>query len=109
MASGSRIGLRELITSLRTELLQAMVDGEGKQLRFLLDEIELDVEVQATREGGTGGGLSFEVLGAGVDGKIEGKLARTAMQRLKLKLKALDPADPDGDMHIVGRARRKRS
>jgi hypothetical protein len=63
------IPLASLISELRKELVAAIEEGSGSELQFALGTIELDLEVQVTREGGAGGGVKFWVLSADANAK----------------------------------------
>lgn len=58
------IELAALIKALRRELIEAIREGAGSDLQFSLGSIDLDLEVQATREAGGTGGVKFWVLSA---------------------------------------------
>ena len=87
------IPLAGLIKELRRELLEAMREGAGSELQFSLGPVELDLEVQVSRERGGGGGIKFWVLSA--EGSVKGASART--QRIHL---VLNP--PEGGVKIGG-------
>jgi hypothetical protein len=93
---GEDIPLAALIKELRRELLDAMREGAGSELQFSLGPVELDLEVQVSRERGGGGGIRFWVLSA--EGSAKGGSAQT--QRIHL---VLNP--PDGGVKIGGRGR----
>jgi hypothetical protein len=76
------VPLAELIKELRRELIEAIREGAGSELQFSLGPVDLDLEVQLTREGGGGGGIRFWVLSA--EGSAKAGSART--QRIHLVL-----------------------
>lgn len=84
-----KVGLTRAIKALREELAEAITQGEGEDLRFSVDAIDLELAVAC--EVGGNGELSFQVLGMG--GKLGGKAGGTATHRVKLSLKI---ADKDG-------------
>lgn len=84
-----KVGLTRAIKALREELAEAIKHGEGEDLRFTVDGIDLELAVAC--EVGGNGELSFQVLGMG--GKLGGKAGGTATHRVKLSLKV---ADKDG-------------
>ncbi len=85
----NKIGLSDVIVNLRSELVRAQKEGEGKGVRFRVEDIEVELQVTATQEAGVEGGVKFWVYNA----KAEGKLAKQGVQKLKFKLK---PGGPDG-------------
>jgi len=74
----------------REELLEAQKQGEGKNLRFRVEDIEVELQVTTTQEAGVEGGVKFWVYNA----KAEGKLAKQSVQKVKFKLK---PETAEGD------------
>lgn len=86
---GAAIGLREAIRSLRAELSAAMVEGEGQDLRFRVGPVELEFEVQVSREAGAEGSVKFWVVSAGA------KATRGTATTHRVKI-ALQPQTPDG-------------
>lgn len=83
----AKIGLADAIENLRQELTEASRRGEGKELRFNVDAIELELAVELAAEGGGGGKVSFNVLGVGAEVGGEGKLSRSNAHRVTVKLK----------------------
>jgi len=84
------VKLSDMITSLRSELESAVQEGEGKEIRFRLEDVE--IETQVTFECSGDGKLNFWVLEAG------GQAKRGTVQTLRLKLK---PAAKEGAQEAV--------
>jgi hypothetical protein len=82
----ARIPLAKMLGQLRSELLEAQQEGEGKDLRFLVDDIEIELQIATTQEGTGGVGIKFWVINA--DAKLKGAEVKT--QKVKLKLTAVD-------------------
>ncbi len=83
------IGLTDFITALRTELQQCAITSSDEPLRFLVDDVELELEVAITRgndQKGTGH-IKFWVFEFGGERKGMHEIERT--QKLMLKLKPL--------------------
>ncbi|AHF03446.1 hypothetical protein MARPU_05840 [Marichromatium purpuratum 984] len=84
--------LKAMLSQLRQELIDAKAEGERKDLKFMVDDIELELQLATTQERGGGTGIKFWVLNA----NLKGKDTSVATQTLKLKLKAVqeveDPA-----------------
>lgn len=81
------IPLPQMLAQLRNDLLEAKAEGEGKDLHFLVDDIELELQMATTQEAQGGGGIKFWVVNA----QGSGKIASNATQKLKLRLKAQGP------------------
>ena len=84
----ARIPLAKMLGQLRAELLEAQEEGKGKDLRFLVDDIELELQIATTQEASGGVGIKFWVVNA--DAKLKGAEVKT--QRVKLKLATVDGA-----------------
>ncbi|PZS39479.1 MAG: hypothetical protein DLM62_08030 [Pseudonocardiales bacterium] len=77
-----RVELAQVIGQLRQELSAAMRDGEGKDLRFELGPVELELTVAVSKEAGPNAKVRFWVIELGADGKV----ASEATQRITLTL-----------------------
>jgi hypothetical protein len=81
----SGIPLARAIQDLRAELLRAVAEGQGKDLRFKLDPVELELSV----------GMTYKwVVEFGAKGDVE----RAGSHKLKLKL---TPVDKSGNQFMV--------
>jgi hypothetical protein len=78
----SRVSLRDFIQHIRTELVEATAAGEGQQLRFGVESVDLELKVQVTQSDAGEAGIKFWVLNAGAKLKDEDVTTQT----LKLKL-----------------------
>ena len=76
------IELSDVIASLRSELDTARLEGAGKDLRFELGPVDLEVSVAVEKTVGGGAKVKFWVVELGADGKI----GATSTQRIKLTL-----------------------
>ena len=76
------IELSDVIASLRSELDTARREGAGKDLRFELGPVDLEVSVAVEKTVGGGAKVKFWVVELGADGKI----GATSTQRIKLTL-----------------------
>jgi len=74
--------LAEVVKDLRSELYEAIDAAATEPLQFELGDIELELAVGVTKEGGTGGKVRFWVVELGAEGKV----GTTSTQTLKLKL-----------------------
>ena len=90
--------LVDAIQEIRQNLAEAMKRGKADELKFDVGNIELELTMVATREGGGGGKISFGVLGIGAEANLSGKLSDAATHRIKLALK---PKLADGEDVLV--------
>jgi hypothetical protein len=96
MSQDTRIRLSELIDNLRKELIVAQWKAEGEYIKFVVEEVELEVEVTSTKKGTAEAGVEFWV----VNSKVEGEASKESVQKLRLKLKpttsipSSDPGNP---------------
>jgi hypothetical protein len=91
--------LVEVLAALRSQLAEARHQGEGQDLRFSLEDIEVELSFQISKDATAKGGVKFWVVTADLGGKV----ASEAVQKVKLKMKLSDPAQPDTN-RISGRA-----
>jgi len=82
-----RFELSTVIVKLREELLDAQKQGEGKGLRFRVEDIEVELQVVAGKEGTGKVGVKWWVYNA----EAAGTVSSQATQKLKFKLKAIGP------------------
>ena len=85
-----RVELSSLIKNLRSQLTEAQKEGEGQDLRFTIDNIELELQLTTTHNAEINGGVKFWVVNAGGDVDV----SKAAMQKLKLSMKL---AESKGD------------
>lgn len=89
--------LADAIEALRAQLSEAMKAGEGKDVRFRVEDLELELQAVVTREatGKTGakGGIKFWLVSGEASAEVGGKVGSSSVQRIKLRLK---PVGPDG-------------
>jgi hypothetical protein len=92
--------LAEAIQSLRRELLSAVAEGEGEEIRFALGPIELELDLTLTKEAGANAGIALWMVTIG--GKADRTSATT--QRMTLTLTPVRVL-PDGEVRkdvVVG-------
>jgi hypothetical protein len=80
VAAEPDIPLAEAIRALRRELVAAVAEGEGEEVRFALGPVELEVELAVTREAGGEAGIAFWLVSIG------GKGSRTSARTHTVKL-----------------------
>ena len=88
------IELAAAIENLRKQLQVAIKAGEKEDLRFAVQDIEIELQCIAKKEGVGKFGVEFWVINA----EAEGTIGRERVQTVKLKLK---PVSKDGDDLLV--------
>jgi hypothetical protein len=88
------IPLAKAIEDLRSELLSAVSEGKGKELRFKLKPVELELSVEISWSGDVNAGVKFWIVELGAKGSTE----RAGVHRLKL---VLEPVDARGSEFLV--------
>jgi len=76
------IELAAMLKGLRSELAKAKLNGEGDDIRFLVGDVELELQVGVSQKGGVGGKVDFWVYSA----EVSGELAKQTTQTIRLKL-----------------------
>lgn len=86
----SRCQLVEVISSLREDIAEAIAEGDGKDVKFDVGEIEVELKASITRSDETdiGGKLSFTIFGIGGEtgGSQKEQKASENAHVIKLKL-----------------------
>jgi len=97
MEKPAGIPLSQALSTLRSELRQAIDSASGEGLRFKIEDIEVELQVVATASGGASAGLNvWQVIQVG--GHVD--TAHTATHRIKL---SLSPVLASGeDAHVAG-------
>jgi hypothetical protein len=94
MSDGNWIELADAIAQLRAQLSAARAEAAGKDVLFTVGKAEIELAVEARREGGGGLGFTFGVLS--LEGK--GSASSGSTNRLRLELSPHDPAGHDIDV-----------
>jgi len=92
------VGLAEVIRQVREELEQARSDGNGHEVLFAVDSVNLEFSVQVHRTGTAGGGLRIGVVTAELGGTVD----RATTHQVQVQLKP-QPRDDDGLPLVIGR------
>ena len=89
------VGLAEMISSLRKELEKAQQLADGSTIRFEVEKVDLELQVNVEKRSEDGGraGVKFWIVNAELAGKGTDKKIIT--QTIKLNLTAKDLADLD--------------
>jgi len=77
------VELSTMLASLRKELGKAQQEGDGKEIKFAVSDVELELQLTVTEEGGGKAGVKFWVVNAETGGKITSQ----SIQKIKLNLK----------------------
>ena len=97
MSDQQRIYLSELVAELRNELLEAQKEGVGKELRFQVEEVEIELKVGVTKDVKGKTGVKFWVYNA----ELEGGAKQQDLQRVLLKFKPAGPQRADGKKNDI--------
>ncbi len=83
--------LSDVIAKLRASLIEAQRAGQGQALRFLIEDIEVELQFAVTKEGTGSAGVKFWVIEA----KADGKYSNAVTQKIKMKLKIAGKDEPE--------------
>lgn len=91
MSVGKR-QLVEIISALRSDIADAIKEGEGKGIKFDVNEVEVDLQTQITKSGDVSinGGVEFKILGyelGKASAEAKGQYSKQDSHIIKLKLK----------------------
>ncbi len=94
-----QLELAEMIKGLRAQLAEAQREGADKDIRFSIEDVELELEIAAEQQVEGGVAAKFYVLTSSLKGKKQNRVT----QKLKLKLKVHNEViDPEtGEKKIV--------
>ena len=94
-----KIPLADMIVALRKELLQAQQKGADEDLRFRVEDVEMEVQVTVSTDAQTQAGFDFWVI----DAKTKAKVSAQSLHKIKLKLTPFqgDPAQPDENKPVT--------
>jgi hypothetical protein len=88
------IPLADAISALRQEIIAAAESGRGKQVRFKVESLELELQVAASKEAGVDGGIRFWVISIG------GKTAKTTERTHSVKISLVPRTAEGGDLDL---------
>ncbi len=105
----SPLSLAMAVEQVRAELIEAQRQGEGQDLRFNVDAVELTLGIEFGSEDSSDksvdGGVQVWVVRAGGRGTVGNRRSRRATNTVTLKLTPQRPADgnvPSGPVQISG-------
>lgn len=87
MTDGPWVGLAEAIAAVRAELTAAMAAGAGAPIRFTVEPVELDLNVEVHTGAKADGGVRIGVVSIGASGER----SSTSTHRLTVRLQPVDP------------------
>jgi hypothetical protein len=90
-----RIGLKETIENLRSELSKSIVAAEDESLRFRVGEVTLELQLEVERATCGSGGIQFWVV------SLSGEASKASTFTHKLSL-SLTPVTADGRPVLTG-------
>lgn len=92
--------LADVIKALRQELISAQQEGANKEIRFNVNNVEVELETVIEKEvgGKVGGKIRFWVVNT--DAELNGKLKGAVKQKIKLSLKPVDKNNPTGELDL---------
>jgi len=85
MTDNTTLELADVITALRKELIKAQQDGDGENIRFNVNNVEVELETVVTKEADGKLGMKFWVVEANAGGKYQ----NASKQKIKLTLQAV--------------------
>lgn len=85
----SKLQLAQVIKQLRSELTTAAKDGDGEDIRFTVEDIELELDITVEQQAEGGVAAKFYVLTSSFKGSTKDAMT----QKIKLKLR---PTNKDG-------------
>lgn len=83
---GQKLELAEVMKALREEIKLAEWAGQGHDLKFNLNNVEVEFQTVVEKEGGLEGGGKIKFWVLDIDAKASGKYKKSATQKIKLSL-----------------------
>jgi len=91
----AKIGLKEAIEALRIELSESIQASVDKSLRFEVEQINLEFQVEVEKSAEATGGISFWVVNIGGGGSLSSTNTHTVNMQMK-------PVNNDGGPVLTG-------
>lgn len=102
--AGFQIGMADFMRQLRSDLEDTIAEGDGKKLRFEVQEMDVELQVTATVDASAGakggGGLKLWILSGDASAEAKGAFGTKQVQTVRLKLKPQEE-DPSGGSRNV--------
>lgn len=80
--------LRDCLTTLREDLIETIKEGRDKEVKFVVEDISVELQIFAGQSDSIGGGIKWWVLSADGDTTRDSRIT----QKLNLSLKVEDAA-----------------
>lgn len=92
---GQKLELAAVMKALRAELNEAKWAGDGHDIRFNVNNLEVEFQTVVDWEVGAEGGGKIKFWVLDVDAKLNGKYKKSVTHKIKLSLppKQVDPAE----------------
>lgn len=90
-----RIGLEEALSALRSELSDSILAAAGEDLRFQVEDVSMEFQVEIEKAAGASGGIKFWVV------ELGGEASRTSTTTHSLNF-SLKPVTADGKPVLTG-------
>jgi len=87
-----RLELADMIKTLRAELARAQAEGVGEAIRFLVEDVELELEIAAETQAEGGIAAKFYVITSQIKGSKKDLVTQKMKLRLKAQQEAVDPS-----------------
>lgn len=81
-----KLELAEVISALRAELNLAKQNAVGEDIRFNINNVEIELQTVVEMEGGVEGGGKIKFWVLDIDAKASGKYKNAVTQKIKLSL-----------------------
>lgn len=101
--SNATFPLADVLKTLRTEIAQAIRDGEDESVRFQIGPVEVELVGVIEKAGGGNAKAEFKVLGIGAGIGADAKVSRENTQRIKVTLQPKvrkDGGDPPAGLDV---------
>lgn len=89
MSNENPVELAEVIKALRQELITAQQEGASEDIRFNVNNVEIELETVISKKEVAGAGLKTRFFVVDVDAKANTEFAEASKQRIKLTLGAV--------------------
>ena len=91
----AELELSNVLSALRKEMVAAQIDAEGEDLRFNINNVEVELQTVFETEGDlkAGGKLKFWVLD--IDAEASGKIKKGNTHTIRLNLEVIDEREID--------------
>ncbi len=99
--SADKLQLSDFLVALRSELQTAQAKAANEDLKFAIENIEVEAQITASQEDHASGGIKFWVLNA------EGgeKLSSQVVHKVKLSMKPM--LESGGDLKVSGKVNQR--